>query len=323
MATALSLGLGGNAITVSLELWREIEQEAPEADAPTARAQAIARAVARRRAAGLRRLRLATVFPVSMHAYELRGWLAAAGVVPDRDVRLPVVPPPRMVAELEAGTIDGFCVGEPWSSVAVQRGSGAIVATKRDLWSGAPEKVLAVTQAWARRHPRTHRALLRALLRAAVWCDEPASRVELARLLSGRGYIEAPVEALLPSLTGRLDLVPGGRPRELPDFHSFHRAAATFPWRSHAAWIVAQMLRWGQLEKAVDVRSAAAAIYWTDLHREAAAEVGIPCPASDEKVEADEHRFDARRTVDYLRGLAVHARKVPLDELEAAQRTPG
>ncbi len=324
MGTALSLGLGGNAITASLALHREMEAVAPEAmAAPATRGRALARVVAKRLAAGARRLRLATVFPVSMHAYELRQWLASAGVVPDRDVSLFVVPPPRMVAELEAGTIDGFCVGEPWSSVAVQRGSGAIVLAMHDLWSQAPEKVLGVTLAWAARHPRTHRALLRALLRAGAWCDEPEHRVELARLLSEGGYIEAPVEALLPSLTGRLEVAPGGAVRSLPDFHVFHRFAATFPWRSHAAWMVAQMLRWGQLEKAVDVRAIAAAVYWTELHREVAAEVGIPRPAVDEKVEEDGSRFAARQVVGYLRDLAVHERKVPLDELDAAQRSRG
>jgi nitrate/nitrite transport system substrate-binding protein len=278
-----------------------------------------------------------------MHAYELRWWLAASGLVPDRDVRLLVVPPPRMVAELEAGAIDAFCVGEPWSSLAVLRGSGVLLLTKHDLWNHAPEKVLGVTQAWAARRPELHRALLRALLRAAQWCDAPENHEALIALLLQRAGIAAPPEALRPSLSGELVVGPGARTRSLPEFHSFQRFAATFPWRSHAAWMLVQMLRWGQLEKAIDVRATAAAVYWTELHREVAAELGIPRPDQDEKPEGvhaapwtlatrggplelgsdlflDGSRFDARHCVESLAGFAVHARRVELDELAAAQR---
>jgi nitrate/nitrite transport system substrate-binding protein len=217
-------------------------------------------------------------------------WLASAGIAPDRDVRLRVVPPPRMVVELEAGTIDGFCVDAPWSSLVVLRGSGAIALAKHDVWNNAPEKVLGVRLAWAERYPETHRALL----------------------------------------------------RRLPEFHSLHRFAASFPWRSHASWILTQMPRWGQLEKAIDVRATAAAVYWTELHREAAAEVGIARPDIDEKPEGehaapwtlasregplelgadlllDGSRFDAHDCVEHLRRCRLHALCVPLDELAAAQ----
>jgi nitrate/nitrite transport system substrate-binding protein len=192
--------------------------------------------------------------------------------------------------------------------VAVLRGSGVIALTTHDVWSGAPEKVLGVTRAWAERHPEEHRALLRALLRAARWCDEPEHRPELASLLSQR--IAVPAEALLPSLMA-------------PGFHRFHRHAASFPWRSHASWILVQMLRWGQIEKAIDVRATAAAVYWTELHREVADEVGMSCPEQDEKLEGpllDGARFDAARAIDALAAYAVHARRVPLEELAAAQR---
>lgn len=344
MGTALSLGLGGNAVTLSLPLWRRMQALAPEAIETTlARGPALARVVAERRAAGAPPLRFATVFPVSMHSYELRFWLASAGLVPDRDVHLRVVPPPRMVAELEAGAIDGFCVGEPWNSVAVHRGSGVIALAKHDLWNNAPEKVLGTTAAWAERNPGTHRALLRALLRAARWCDEPERRPELARLLARRAVPGVPAEALLPSLLGELHVGPGAATRRVPEFHSFHRFAASFPWRSHAAWIVTQMLRWGQLEKSVDVRATVAQVYWSELHREAAAELGLPRPEIDEKLEGeharawtlagrdgsielgadlflDGSRFDARRCVEWLRDLAIHQLRVPLDELETAQR---
>jgi len=332
MVTALSLGLGGNAIAVSRELFRQMEEADPEAMAtPRTRGQALARVVAARRARGAPLLRLATVFPVSMHAYELRYWLAASGLVPDRDVRLLVVPPPRMVARLEAGAIDGFCVGEPWSTVAVERGSGAVVLTKHDIWQNAPEKVLAASAAFAEQQPEAHRALLRALLEASHWCDAPENRPELARILA-RGWVEASEPALLASLS-------------VEGFHCFDRFAATFPWRSHAAWIVTQMLRWGQLEKAVDVRAVAALVYRSDLHREAAAELGLPLPARDEKPEGvhaarwllpgddgrplelgpdlflDGRSFDPRDPAGYLAGFEIAELRVSHEEIAAAQRT--
>jgi nitrate/nitrite transport system substrate-binding protein len=297
--------------------------------APRSRGRALAQVVAARRAAGLPPLRLATVFPVSMHAYELRYWLAASGIRPDRDVELPVVPPPRMVSRLEAGAIDGFCVGEPWSTVAAQRGSGAVILRKQDVWQSAPEKVLAVNAAWAERHVEPHLAVLCALLEAAHWCEEAANRRELASMLGG--WVEAPVAALLPSLAA-------------DGVHQFARFAATFPWRSHAAWIVTQMLRWGQLEKAVDVRAVAALVYRSDLYREAARELGIAAPAGDEKPEGghatpyhvaaaeggtlelgpdgfiDGRRFDARDPAGYLAGFEIAELRASLDEIAAAQR---
>jgi ABC-type nitrate/sulfonate/bicarbonate transport system substrate-binding protein len=331
MLTALSLGLGGNAITVAAPLFDELRRADPAAmEAPATRGRALARWLAARRKAGARPLRLATVFPVSMHAYELRYWLAANGIRPDRDVELPVVPPPRMVESLEVGAIDGFCVGEPWSAVAAQRGTGVVLLTKHDVWQNAPEKVLAVNASWAEANEEAHLALLCALLEAAHWCEQPGNRDALARLLAA-GWVDAPESALRASLAA-------------DGFHRFARFAATFPWRSHAAWIVTQMLRWGQLEKAVDVREAAAAVVRGDLYREAARELGVPCPAEDEKIEGvhaapwsapregggtlelgpdrfvDGRRFDARDPAGYLAGFEIHALRVPLEELASAQR---
>lgn len=323
VVTALSLGLGGNAITLSSALAARIAHEPGDA---AGAARRLAEHVAARREAGLAPPRFASVFPYSMHEYELRYWLASAGIAPHRDVRIGVVPPPRMVEALEAGEIDGFCVGEPWGSVAVQRGCGAIVATKHEIWSHAPEKVLGVRESWAERNADTHRALLRALLRAARWCDAAENRRELVRIAARA--IGAPEASIAPALVER------------PDFVCFARFAASFPWRSHAAWILVQMLRWGQVEKPFDVRGVASDVYRGDLHREAAADLDIPTPIGDEKVEGahaaawvdaaglelgsdlflDGRRFDCDDVVAHLDAYAVHARRVDLDELASAQR---
>src|SRR5690606_7036753 len=147
----------------------------------------------------------------------------AAGIDPDVDVRLRVVPPPRMVELLERGAIDGFCVGEPWSSVAVRRGAGRIVVTKYEIWNNSPEKVLAVTHRFASREPAVHRALLRALIRAAAWADDEGNRAEVARLLAAERYVGIPEEVLAGSLSGTIVPALGAPPLSCPDFHVFHR----------------------------------------------------------------------------------------------------
>jgi ABC-type nitrate/sulfonate/bicarbonate transport system substrate-binding protein len=194
IATGLSLGLGGDAICVSQALRARIPVLAGDA---IGAARALAGVVAERRALGAPPLRLATVFPFSMHEYLLRDWLATAGIAPDRDVEIRVVPPPRMVEALEAGTIDGFCVGEPWSSVAVRQGTGSVVATAQDLWPHAPEKVLGVRLAWADRNAETHRALLRALIEAARWCTSREPLGAAATLSDWIGAERAPHQPAL------------------------------------------------------------------------------------------------------------------------------
>jgi len=310
--TALSLGLGGNAITVSRALAERLTLAGLPANAgPSECARLLARLVADDRAAGRRPLRIASVFPYSMHGYELRHWLASAGVTPDRDVRIPVVPPPLMVSELEAGAIDGFCVGEPWNSLAQIRGAGVMLVAIEDVWPGAPEKVFAVNERWLERNRETHRALLRALVTAARWCDHVEHRGELARLLSAQRYVDAPREALLPALTGA------------KRFYQFHASHANFPWRSHAMWAVTQMLRWRQLEKPLDIRAAAARVVRAELYREVARDLGLDAPEQDEKSESIAgERFEPQRAAEYATSFAIADSAVDRDELEAAQRVP-
>jgi len=326
MVTALSLGLNGNTITVSTELARSMTEADPQGMATVSgRARALARVVAKRRAAGAARLRIASVFPVSMHAYHLRRWFASAGLRADRDLRLIVQSPGRMVAELEASAIDGFCVGEPWGSLAVARGSGTSLLATHELWNGAPEKVLGVRLDFAERYPETHLALVCALLEAARWCDVRENRPRLARILAAGGFVRAPASVL-----------------ELSDFHVFHRYAANFPWRSHAIWIIAEMLRWGQIEKPLDVRAAAASVYRTDLARDAASRLGLSVPLCDEKTEGthagpwetagtsapielgpdlffDSSEFDPSDLIGYLARCEATDLRFPLEELEALQ----
>jgi len=269
IVTALSLGMNGNAITFS----RELAAQLPERAGAAALGAALRERIAERAQRGERRLRLASVFPYSMHSYLLRHWLAASRIDPDADVDLRVVPPPRMVERLDSGAIDAFCVGEPWNTLAARGGSGRILLSAREIWGLAPEKVLGVKLAWAERHPETHLAMLAALIESAAFCDAPENREEVARTLSKT--LGLSLEALLASLAAN----------ESPGAHVFSRHAAGFPWRSQAAWIAAQMLRWGQIEGPVDGKEVAERVYRSDWYRQAARRVGNDAPSGDWKIE--------------------------------------
>ncbi|WP_448187374.1 CmpA/NrtA family ABC transporter substrate-binding protein [Azospirillum sp. sgz301742] len=266
MLTGVSLGLNGNAITVSERLHRLMAEADPLRPAG---AHALKPVIDARRAAGLTPLVFGVVLAVSSHAFQLRMWLASAGIDPDHDVRLVVIPPPQMVASLKANEIDGFCVGEPWNALAVHEGIGRILITGYELWNNAPEKVLGVTADWAAANPGTHRALISALIETARWLDTPENRDETARVLAAASHVGVPEAVLRPSLAGI----------------AFHRHAATFPWRSHALWFLAQMVRWGQLPAEADLARVAASVYRADLYRAAASDLGEPVPLADTKPE--------------------------------------
>jgi nitrate/nitrite transport system substrate-binding protein len=278
MIAAMTLHLNGNSITLSNALWQEIEEAAPElvgdrlaANGPLD-ARALAAAIAQRRELGKPVVTLASVFTFSSHNHLLRLWLASGGIDPDRDVRLTVVPPPHMVAHLSGGTIDGYCVGEPWNQQSATLGIGRIAATSRQIWDSMPEKILGTTETWAQRNPKTLIALVKAIAEAGAWLDEPANRPEAARVLASPRYLNVSAEVIARSLS-------------LPDFHVFHRQLANFPWRSHADWYLAQMVRWGQVSPRDDLRAIADRVYRSDIYRAAASELGLPCPLGDRKVE--------------------------------------
>ncbi len=278
MIAAMTLHLNGNSITLSNTIWREIAEVAPQfvgdnlAAGAALDAHALAAVVADRRAKGKAAVTLASVFTFSSHNHLLRLWLASGGIDPDRDVRLTVVPPPHMVAHLSGGAIDGYCVGEPWNQQSASLGIGRIAATSRQIWDSMPEKILGTTEAWAQRNPKTLIALVKAITEACAWLDEPANRPEVARVLSSPRYLNAPADVIARSLS-------------LPDFHIFHRQLANFPWRSHADWFLAQMVRWGQVAPRDDMPAIADRVFRCDIYRAAASELGLPCPLTDRKAE--------------------------------------
>lgn len=282
MVTALCLDLNGNGITVANALYERMRALDPKSiESRPVSARALKRVVELGRTRGDAPLRFGVTFPFSSHNYELRYWVASAGIDPDRDLDIVVAPPCAMVRMLGEGRLDGYCVGEPWNEQAVMLGLGHTVVRTYDLWNNSPEKVLAVTHEWSELHPATHRALVRALVDAACWLDRPENRLEAVHVIAGESYVDAPVEivgrALLPEPVEPL--------RFRPDSTVFFRFAATFPWRSHAAWFVSQMLRWGQIEAPFSMEALVNAVYRPDIYREAVRDLGIPLPACDQKAE--------------------------------------
>jgi NitT/TauT family transport system ATP-binding protein len=298
----ISLGLGGNAITVSLSLWEQMQKHGARAgDFTLASGAALKRVVVARAQDQLEPLTFGMVYPFSCHNYELRYWLAAAGIDPDRDVRLAVIPPPFLADALRMEQIDGFCVGEPWNSVAVDAGVGAIVTPTTALWPLSPEKVLGCRAEWAARYPEQLARLLRAIYRSAVWTERPENHAEVAKLLSEPGYVGCSAGLLQRALAGRLALQPSAEPTILDEFVVPASHAATFPWVSHAIWIYEQMVRWRQVEYLPEYAAAARATYRPDLYRAALARLGVEIPAADLKTE---RFFDGATFDPTVRGIA-------------------
>lgn len=293
IVTAFSMDLNGNGITVSKSVWQQMQQADPKLDSPTPQhpiTAAALKVVADQQKASGDPLKLGMVFPVSTHNYELRYWLAAAGIHPgfytaddtrgviDGDVLISVTPPPQMPATLEAGTIQGYCVGEPWNQQAVMRDIGVCVVTDYEIWKNNPEKVFGVTKEWAEKHPQTHLAVVKALIRAGKWLDavdengEFLNRKQACKILARKDYVGADYEVIANSMTGTFLFQSTDR-REQKDFNVFFKGFATFPFYSDCIWYLTQMRRWGQIDEPRDdawYHETAKSIYLPDVYRQAA-----------------------------------------------------
>ncbi|AUC97035.1 nitrate transporter [Bradyrhizobium sp. SK17] len=267
IAAPFNLGLNGNAITVSPALHAALmaELDGDRVD-PMATSRALARVVAKRRQSGAEPLTFGMTFPFSTHNYQLRFWMAAGGVDPDEDVQLVVLPPPYMVDSLANGHIDAFCVGAPWNSIAVDLGIGHILHFVSDILLSAVEKVLAVRQTWSEAHPDVVAALVRAHLRAAEFIEQPENRPEVARILSSPERIGVDASVIQRTLDGRLKISPDGTMRESGRYLLVGREAAARPDPVQAAWLYAQMVRWGQTPFRPEALKAAMAVFRPDLY---------------------------------------------------------
>jgi ABC-type nitrate/sulfonate/bicarbonate transport system substrate-binding protein len=261
MCAALVLGLGGNAISVSRPVADEMEKHGWDRSLDPAKAGvAVAALVGTRRRAGHERLRFGVVHPYSGHAYELRYWLAASGLDPDRDAEITVLPPSFMPDALRSGQLDGYCVGEPWNTVSIRGGHGVMVTCKQAIWPNSPEKVLGVTEAWAKANTETLAALVQALSNAAAWCAEPGHTEELAEILGRPEYLDCEPSDCLPALTGLIE-TETGRQAPAPDFFRFVSGPDALPRTDHALWFYSQMVRWKQAEYSAAAAATSAAAF--------------------------------------------------------------
>jgi len=291
--TAFSMDLNGNGITVSNDIWEQMKKHVPMQDGKPVhpiKADYLKPVVEQYKKEG-KPFKMGMVFPVSTHNYELRYWLAAGGIHPGyyaphkgdisgnlkADALLSVTPPPQMPATMEAGTIYGYCVGEPWNQQAVFKGIGVPVITDYEIWKNNPEKVFGVSKEWADKYPNTHIRVVKALLRAAKWLDEGdnTNRPEAVKILARSQYVGADYDVIANSMTGTFEYEKGDK-RAVPDFNVFFRYYATYPYYSDAIWYLTQMRRWGQIAEPKSdswYRDIAKKVYRPDIYALAAKEL--------------------------------------------------
>jgi len=325
--TAFSMDLNGNGITVSNEVWEAMKPNIPkQADGKPVhpiKADYLKPVVDSYNAKG-DQFKMGMVFPVSTHNYELRYWLAAGDIHPgfygtkditgqyEADAFLSVTPPPLMPSTLDNGSIYGYCVGEPWNQQAVQKGIGVAVITDDEIWKDNPEKVFGVSSAWAEENPNTHLAVVKALIRAAIWLDENdnANREEAVEILSQSNYVGAPKEVLAASMTGTFEYEPGDiRPAE--DFNIFFRKNATYPFYSDAIWYLTQMRRWGQIPESKPdgwYMDIAKKVYRPDIYEQAAKMLVAEGKANESDFPFGSDGFKPPQT-QFIDGITYDGRK--------------
>jgi len=326
--TPFSMDLNGNGITVSNEIWDQMLPHIPKLDDGRPQhpisAEALKPVVEDYKAQG-KPFNMGMVFPVSTHNYELRYWLASGGINPGfyspsdvagqikADALLSVTPPPQMPATLEAGTIDGYCVGEPWNQAAVAKGIGVPVITDYEIWKNNPEKVFGMTAGFVEQNPNTTLALTKALIRAAEWLDanNNANRDEAVKILSKAEYVGADAEVIANSMTGTFEYEKGDK-REVPDFNVFFRYNATYPFYSDAVWYLTQMRRWGQIsEPRPDswYDEVARSVYKPEIYLEAARMLVDEGLADEEDFPWDSDGYKAPTPAgDIIDGIAYDGR---------------
>ncbi|MGH1541065.1 MAG: CmpA/NrtA family ABC transporter substrate-binding protein [Arenicella sp.] len=330
IVTPFSMDLNGNGITVSNDIWAKMKAYVPIEDGKPVhpiKADYLKPVVDDFKKEG-KPFKMGMVFPVSTHNYELRYWLAAGGIHPgyyaphkgdtagtiDADALLSVTPPPQMPATLEAGTIYGYCVGEPWNQQAVFKGIGVPVITDYEIWKNNPEKVFGMSKEFTEKYPNTTIRITKALIRAAKWLDENnnANRPEAVKILSQSNYVGADYDVIANSMTGTFEYEKGDK-RSVPDFNVFFRYNATYPYYSDAIWYLTQMRRWGQISEPKSdawYRQIAKDVYRADLYQVAAKElIAEGLMTADEFPDFDSETGFKPEQTEFIDGISYDGSK--------------
>ncbi|HEY9903905.1 MAG TPA: nitrate ABC transporter ATP-binding protein [Candidatus Sericytochromatia bacterium] len=304
MVSALALSRNGNAITLSKHLYDQ-------------GVRTLADFKAALEATPDKVHTLGMVYPSSMHNLTLRYWLASGGIDPDQDVSLTVIPPPQMVSNLKAGNIDGYCVGEPWNSRAVNEGHGFVVATDLDLFPGHIEKVLGVREEWANKYPQTHLALVKALLEACQYCDDPRNREEIVGLLAQDQYVGSSLEDIRPGFIDAYDRGTSAPPQMLQRYNQFFVDRTNYPERVEILWVLTQMARWGLTPFPKNWLSIIERVRRADLFGEAARQLELPDMGRDRGPIKlfDGTVFDPNDPIGYLNNLEIK-RQIRIEEID-------
>ncbi|MFN4866001.1 MAG: CmpA/NrtA family ABC transporter substrate-binding protein [Cyanobium sp.] len=274
-------------------------------------AEAMKKALAAAGAKG-RKFKAAVTFPGGTHDLWMRYWLSANGVDPNKDADLVVVPPPQMVANMQTGTMDTFCVGEPWNQRLVNKTLGYTAAQTGELWDKHPEKSFSLRADWVDANPKAAKALLMAVQEAQIWCDDPANLDEMCEIVAKDKYIKASVDDIKPRLAGTVDYGDGRKVKDSPFRMLFWAGDSSFPFKSHDAWFVTEDMRWGYLPANTDINALVSKVNRADLWKEAAKAIGQEkaIPASDSRGKEtffDGVVFDPENPKAYLDSLKIKA----------------
>jgi len=257
-------------------------------------------------------VKAAMTFPGGTHDLWIRYWLAAGGIDPDKDIETIVVPPPQMVANMKVGTMDAFCVGEPWNLQLIHQGIGYTAVNTGEIWNKHPEKSFGMRAAFVDKYPKAAKALLMAVLEAQQWADKAENKAELAAIMGKRQWMNCPVEDVLDRTSGKFDYgIPGKVIENSPHIMKYWRDFASYPFQSHDLWFLTEDIRWGKYEPTFDTKALIAKVNREDLWREAAKDIGVAAseiPTSTSRGKEtffDGKVFDPENPAAYLKSLAI------------------
>ena len=328
MISLMVLNLNGSAITLDQKAWNADIRPSIE----YSNFQEFKRIFRKYIRGTEEKLTFATDSPISMDSFNYLYWLAVMGIDPEKEIKLITLPPSQMIYKLQAGEVNGYCIGEPWNQQAIIKKAGFTAYINRDIWQGYPGKVLATMQPWVDKYPTTARALVASVLEACQFCDQSENRQEIAQILAQEKYLDTNLLAIEPSLIGSYNygsFDQKNRTEAIEDFNLFHFQETdylkepnhvNYPWRSHGVWLLTQMIRWNQIkqrEYPKDADKLLEQVYPLEIYKDVAKALKIKLPSEPMKIEPakvfiDQRKFDPSDPVNYLNKFKLRANRSKL-----------